>query len=277
MEVFGLTDRGRQRDENQDAYLVADLGRDSGVGPTGRPSVLSFERGLARTGRVGPRGYLLVVADGMGGATGGATASRLAVEGIHDALVSGWSDAADGTRSAFESALTRAVREAHARIRARAERTPALRGMGTTATAVGVLGRRIHAAQVGDSRAYLIRKGAIVRLTRDQSLVQGLVDSGTLTEEAAQRSGRNHILLQALGSTAEVDVVTSEHDLEQDDQLLLCSDGLFRLVDDLEMARALGDRSEGLPAACTELVELANSRGGPDNITVVAARFTGGA
>jgi len=146
--------------------------------------------------------------------------------------------------------------------------------MGTTTTAVGVLADHFFLTQVGDSRAYLIRNGEAVQLTRDQSLMQRLVEAGELTEEEAARSERRNIILQALGPDARVKVDLTHQEVRKGDILVLCSDGLSGQVKKEEIA-AVATRERDLQAACDKLIALANERGGPDNITVVLARFDG--
>ena len=151
---------------------------------------------------------------------------------------------------------------------------PELRGMGTTTTAVGVLGDRFFLSQVGDSRAYLIRQGQAVQLTKDQSLMQRLVEAGELTEEEAAKSERRNIILQALGPDARVKVDLTHQEVRRGDILVLCSDGLSGSVKKEEIAE-IATRERDLQAACDRLIALANQRGGPDNITVILARFDG--
>jgi protein phosphatase len=146
--------------------------------------------------------------------------------------------------------------------------------MGTTTTAVGVLGDRFFLSQVGDSRAYLIRQGQAVQLTKDQSLMQRLVEAGELTEEEAAKSERRNIILQALGPDARVKVDLTHQEARRGDTLVLCSDGLSGSVKKEEIAE-IATRERDLQTACDRLIALANERGGPDNITVILARFDG--
>jgi protein phosphatase len=163
---------------------------------------------------------------------------------------------------------------ANAEIHAHAKAHIELRGMGTTATAAGILGDALYLTQVGDSRAYLVRHGAATQLTKDQSLMQRLVEAGELTEEEAARSERKNIILQALGPDQKVKVDLTRQELRRGDVLVLCSDGLSGQVKKEEIAQIVTEQAS-LDAACERLVALANERGGPDNITVVAARFDG--
>ena len=127
---------------------------------------------------------------------------------------------------------------------------------------------------MGDSRAYLGRDGQAAQLTKDQSLMQRLVDAGELTEEEAEKSERRNIILQALGPDPRVRVDLTHQEIRRGDAVLLCSDGLSGLVKKEEIARVVTETAD-LPAACTTLIDLANERGGPDNITVIIARFDG--
>jgi protein phosphatase len=146
--------------------------------------------------------------------------------------------------------------------------------MGTTTTAVGVLGGHVYLTQVGDSRAYLIRNGSAIQLTKDQSLMQRLVDAGELTEEEAEKSERRNIILQALGPDPKVRVDLTHQDVRKGDAIVLCSDGLSGQVRKDEIARVVSSTPE-LVDACAALIALANQRGGPDNITVIIARLHG--
>jgi serine/threonine protein phosphatase PrpC len=275
LAVAGRTDVGRQRAENQDDFLVADLGA-----PTPQDGVLLRPekhdgRGLAGGEFVlGPLGALLIVADGMGGAAAGGLASRLATLWIHQELAAVWSAERSRTPGVFAAALRGAVERANGRIHQQSIDNPDFRGMGTTATAAGILDGYLYLAQVGDSRAYLVRAGEATQLTRDQSVVQALIDAGTMTEEEAERSNRRNVILQALGTQRQVEVDLTYQPVRRGDALLLCSDGLSRVVRREELA-GLVDSVPDLHALAGQLVALANERGGPDNVTVVVARLDG--
>lgn len=274
VDVAAVTDPGQRRTQNQDRYLVADLaGKD--------PDTALMEGGDERPGLQGPTRYtvgslgsLLVVADGMGGAAGGATASAMACRVIHGLMTTQWVEERARLPAVFARHLVAALEQANHLIHARSAREDDLRGMGTTATAVGVLETHLILAQVGDSRAYLIREGVATQLTRDQSVVQMLQETGQLDAAAARTDARSNLILQALGTAPEVEVDLTHQPLRRDDVLLLCSDGLSGQVETEEIARLVGD-GRAVETAGTALVELANRRGGPDNITVVLARFDG--
>jgi protein phosphatase len=263
IRVFGKTDLGRSRDHNEDRFLVADLTRaDASLQPP------------VREHDVGERGSLLVVADGMGGAAAGELASEMATDTIYAQMAKMWGSEAEHTLQRFAFRLKEAVEVANSHIHAYAKAHPEVRGMGTTTTAVGVLGDHVLLTQVGDSRAYLIRNGTAYQLTKDQSLMQRLVEAGELTEEEAAHSERRNIILQALGPDAKVKVDLTHQELRRGDVLVLCSDGLSGQVKKEEIAEIAGKTSD-LQGACDRLIALANERGGPDNITVIVARVDG--
>ena len=263
VEIFGKTDLGRTRDHNEDRFLVADLTRKAA---SLQPDV--------RQHTIGPRGTLLVVADGMGGAAAGELASQMAADTIYDHLVKSWNAEQEITPQRFAYRLKEAVEVANANIHAHAKAHPEVRGMGTTTTAAGVLNDHLYLTQVGDSRAYLIRGGQAHQITKDQSLMQRLVEAGELTEEEAAQSERRNIILQALGPDPKVKVDLTHQEVRRGDILVLCSDGLSGQVKKDEIAQIVSSTPD-LSAACDKLITLANERGGPDNITVVIARFDG--
>src|SRR5947208_12627381 len=263
VEVFAKTDLGRTRDHNEDRFLVADLSRKTA---SLLPDVRQHD--------IGPRGTLLVVADGMGGAAAGELASETATATIYARLRKTWHAENEVTPERFAYRLKEAVEVANASIHAHAKAHPEVRGMGTTTTAAGVLNDHLYLTQVGDSRAYLIRGGEAYQITKDQSLMQRLVEAGELTEEEAAQSERRNIILQALGPDPKVKVDLTHQEVRRGDVLVLCSDGLSGQVKKEEIAQVVTTTPE-LSAACDKLIALANERGGPDNITVVIARFEG--
>lgn len=261
--IFGRTDLGKTRDHNEDTFLIADLTRKDSTPP-------AEEREYA----LGERGLLLVVADGMGGAAAGELASEMATATIYRHLSDAWLPDAEATGQRFAFRLKEAVELANREIHDYAKSHPENRGMGTTATAVGILGDHLYVTQVGDSRAYLIRGRQAYQLTKDQSLMQRLVEAGELTEEEAAQSERRNIILQALGPDPKIKVDLTHQEIRRGDVLVLCSDGLSGQVKKEEIARSALDTRD-LTAACERLIFMANERGGPDNITVVIARLDG--
>jgi protein phosphatase len=220
----------------------------------------------AFTGEWPSQGLLVIVADGMGGAAGGEVASRLAVETVRAAY---FEATVDPDRRAI---LRRALLRANEAIYMRAAGDPDLTGMGTTCTAVVILGHAAIFGHVGDSRAYLARRDRITQLTRDHSLAAEL-ERRCVPGQAVPQAGR-HVLTRCLGVASQVEVDTNETpiELEPGDHLLLCSDGLSGPVTAAEMLRAVRELEP--QAACDRLVTLARERGGPDNVTVQIVRLT---
>lgn len=277
--VAGGTHPGRKRPDNQDNFLISDLSVDSTVtlrpDPNAAPVGDEVEPATPEARlAVGRKGALLLVADGMGGAAAGRLASSLAASFILAELQEGWGSDIDMSAQRFASRLCEAVEKANARIHQHAQRHPETIGMGSTVTAAGVLDGALYLAQIGDSRAYLMRGGVATQITRDQSLVQHMIDAGALRPEDAESSVHHNVILQALGVKPEVTVDITHQSLRRGDVLILCSDGLHRVVRPDEIA-AVAARA-GTPAeVCAHLIAMANERGGPDNVTVVAACFDG--
>ena len=263
VSVFGKTDLGRTREHNEDTFLVADLS-------TGNASL----QPEVRNHEIGPRGSLFIVADGMGGAAAGELASAMAADLIYQHMATAWTKDSHGTAERFAYRMKEAVELANGQIYSYAREHPEVRGMGTTVTAAGIFGNDLYLTQIGDSRAYLVRGDDAIQLTKDQSLMQRLVDAGELTEDEAEHSERRNIILQALGPDPRVKVDLTYQSMRRGDTLILCSDGLSGLVRREEFA-TLARQYPDPPALCSALIDLANARGGPDNITVITASFNG--
>ncbi len=238
VERESMSDVGRQRASNQDAW---------GEGRTASGAVW------------------MMVADGMGGHAGGETASRIAIETVSASLAGG--DDPPG------AALCRAFEEANRAVYDESQRNPRVAGMGTTGVAVLVAPEGAFVANVGDSRAYRLRGAAFEQISLDHSLVAELQRRGVLTEEEARFHPRRNEVLRSLGVEHEVSVDLHELDLRPGDLFLLCSDGLSGVLRDEEIAEVL--RRSTPAQAARALVDLANERGGPDNITVALARVPG--
>ena len=243
LRVSAATDVGLRREHNEDIYVVWS---------PAEPAEL--ER----------RGQLLIVADGMGGSAAGEVASRTAVETVLEHYRA--SDDQPGP------ALTNALERAHQKVHRMSRDQPELAGMGTTCTAVAVLGNRLWFAHVGDSRAYLLRDGRLKQLTSDHSLVAQLVEQRIMTVEQARVDPRRNVLIRSMGvgEVVEVDCGTIEGGLRQGDTLLLCSDGLHGLATDEEITRRMS--MSNMDHACSDLIALALEHGGHDNVTVILAR-----
>lgn len=257
IEVFAQTDVGMMREGNEDSYLV-DQTTSADSDALASVQHLSTEHGM-----------ILMISDGIGGAAAGEVASLLAVESVRDATQ--WDGLKD--KIALRKMVYDAVQKANDIIVAKAAEHPRLRGMGATATVAGIFRDVLVIAQVGDSRGYVIRGNEVVQVTKDQTFVRTLVDAGNITEEEAETHPRRHILLQALAQK-EIEIPMTELQLRRGDVLLLCSDGLSGLVGKEDMVKAVSS-SSSLNGAAGTLVNLANDRGGPDNITLILARCVG--
>ena len=258
----GRTAVGLVREHNEDNFVIANL-------TSGEVS----EREAVLTDIVGAGGLLFAVCDGMGGAAAGEVASQMAVDVLLEAMRRG---GAPAERDALARRLVSAVEEAGRRIFDAAQKERSRRGMGTTATAAVLIDKVLFLAEVGDSRAYLLRAGQLKQLTKDQSLVNQLIEAGHLTEAEAEAFEHSNIILQALGTSETVQVDLTFVELRRGDRLMLCSDGLSGLVH----GDTLRDTLAGIddPAECTAaLVRFAEAGGGHDNITVVVIDFDGDA
>lgn len=256
LKAFGRSDVGKVRTHNEDGFVIVDLTHSAGVSDPPGPIEIQVE----------DFGVLLAVSDGVGGAQAGEVASALTLQALRAALPAG----AGGTA---EAALIASVEDANQRVH-QAATTADRKGMGATLTAILVHGGRALVAEIGDSRAYVLRGGRLVQLTRDQSYVQFLLDQGALTPEEADNFEHKNVILQAMGLGPTVVVALVRFTLRQGDRLLLCSDGLSNEVSDDEIRDVLLQHAN-LDAACEQLIELANTHGGNDNITVVLADVQG--
>ena len=250
LHARGVTDVGRRREQNEDSFLVD------------------------------PEAALFIVADGMGGHAGGATASSLAVRTIQERVRSAravaptsFSSPSSAEAGHFPVVLRLAVEAACRAIYTAAREEPSLAGMGTTVTAALVVGRSAFVAHVGDSRCYLVRGDRIFQLSEDHSLVNEQLKAGAITEEEAKQSRFRNIITRSVGFEEEVVVDVVGLDLEPGDTLVLCCDGLSNMVGDAEIL----DLASRLPVSESpdRLVALANERGGDDNITVIVVKVGG--
>jgi protein phosphatase len=234
VESFGMTNLGMVRAVNQDSYLIDDDAN------------------------------MYIVADGMGGHAGGEIASQICVKEISKYIrAMGSSETSDNK---IFGNLYKAINIASAKIYERGLEEPNLKGMGTTASVLKIIGKRAYMGHVGDSRIYLIRSGFIYRLTTDHSLVGEQVRAGLITEEEASTHKLRNIITRSVGYQESEEVDTEVLDLANDDLLILCSDGLHGKVDEREIAKLCCEKNV---KAVTHLIDMANSRGGEDNITVI--------
>lgn len=245
----GLSDVGRVRTNNEDSFRIVEALN------------------------------LFILSDGMGGEAHGEVASAMAVDVIDKYCESDKEDSgatvldeAPSNISSRTRRLKSAVAQANFQIFQAAQKNPEQRGMGATITALWLKDTLLSIAHVGDSRAYLLRNGNLQQLTNDHSLVAEQVRRGLITPQQAEESEMQSVLLRALGAHPEVEIDTDEVEIIPRDVLLLCSDGLTRMVTEPEIAGAL--QAEMVPSAAAErLIALANENGGIDNVTVIVVRF----
>jgi protein phosphatase len=272
VELHAKSDIGRVRRGNEDNLLLLDLTRAASWtisdGAEMPDAMRRFE--------LGDKGLILVVSDGMGGALAGDVASRMAVETVREMLIGGRLDGKVNLADRpLAEALLRATVHANTTIHHKSLEDARCSGMGATFTGAAVKGDLLDLVQVGDSRAYLIRGDQIKLATKDQSLVQQLIDAGQISEEEAETHMFRNVILQALGAQGELTPVVGRIHLRRDDTLVLCSDGLSGKLRGDEIKQIIAASASDLAAASATLIQTANERGGEDNITVVLARFTG--
>ncbi len=260
VEVFARTEVGCARERNEDAFLVFS----AAAGVEG-------QRPDQRVAELSPPGLLLAVCDGMGGAAAGDVASKLAVWALAEAVRSarGFSDVAGA-----EAVLLEGIGRANEAIRAHVAAHPQARGMGTTVVVAALFGATAVIANVGDSRAYLLRGRRFVQLTTDQSVVGQMVARGEISKAQARSFEQRNVLLQAVGVASALRPEILEVDLAAGDTLLLCTDGLTGVLDDDRIAD-IALRKRDPVRVCRALTEAACAEGAPDNVTVGVARFVG--
>lgn len=239
MEAFGLTDKGKVRKENQDAFIVE----------------IIEERGMA----------VLAVCDGMGGARAGSVASKLGIETFVEHVLACLNE---GSGREISDITREAASYANMKIYDRSYSDMSCRGMGTTLVGAIITDGGCVIVNVGDSRAYHISEGAVRRVTRDHSLVEDMVERGDLTREQAQTHPRKNLITRALGVEPGVMCDVFKMELKPNDLLLLCSDGLSNVVDEDELL-PYAEKSGTPEELCRTLVDLTLERGAPDNVTVV--------
>jgi protein phosphatase len=273
VELRAKSDIGRVRRGNEDNFLVLDLSTSTTwTGSAGEESPTELHNVDP-----GKAGVVLVVSDGMGGALAGDVASRMAVDSVREILVGDGTEKSNGCDP--ELSLVDCLREAtiyaNLEIHKKSLTDSRCSGMGATFTGAAIKGDTLDLVQVGDSRAYIIRGDQIRLATKDQSLVQQLVDVGQISEEEAETHMFRNVILQALGAQTDLTPATARMRIRQGDMLLLCSDGLSGKLRAEDIQKIVAQSSADLSAACTALVKEANDRGGEDNITVILARFSG--
>lgn len=275
VETHAASHVGRVRKGNEDNYLLLNIAAAKAWTSAQEDGEFVIE---SQRFEIDPHGVVMAVSDGMGGALAGEVASTMAVETVSEKMLD---EDSDETLTPEEqdhyliSKLYNATVFANYLIHEQGRTDPQFQGMGATFTGVGVTPEAADIIQVGDSRAYLVRGGKIYQVTKDQSLVQQLIDAQQISPEEAETHTLKNVILQALGAQNEIYPVSARVVPYRNDVLLLCSDGLSNKVSAADMQQIVLDNIDGLQNACAELVKLANHNGGEDNITVVLAKFTG--
>jgi len=263
LNVCGVSDMGRVRKNNEDNFAVCNLTTGE-VTPT--PALSNH--------RLGPRGTLLLVADGMGGEACGEIASQICAVTVPKRLYDNLKSLENVGETNFVLLLREAIEFANQIIFQKAQTSAAFRGMGTTTTAATLFGPYVFVAQVGDSRAYLARNKQVFQLTRDQTFLNYLAEIGAEVPADPEKDSRKSILTQAVGTSETVDVKVTYTKLRQGDFILVCSDGLYNMVKAPDLLEIL-NRQDTLANKCKALIERANERGGTDNITVIIGEISG--
>lgn len=270
-DVYGSTDVGRVRESNQDQFLIASLERSLLIEGSSLPAQAGTR--LVDT----PQGRIMVVADGIGGHGGGEVASAVTIDAMAHycfATMPWVQRRSECTSEELADGLREAVQTAQARVHRVARRKGLNDDLGTTLTMAYVAWPDLLLVHVGDSRAYLFREAKLYRLTVDHTLAQKMVEGRVLTEEQAASSRFSHVLVNAVGGgTDALDVELRHLELKADDQLLLCTDGLYDMVDDAHIAAALAAENRTVAQVVVGLIDAANAAGGRDNVTAVLARF----
>jgi protein phosphatase len=251
LHMTGKTDTGMVREHNEDCFLVVP---DSGIA---------------------------ILADGMGGHLAGEVASAMAIDRVTHYLINAFTDthaaeSADKHEASYESTtLVEAIKTANAAIHAASMSRPEQAGMGTTIVAATFHDNTLTVAHVGDSRMYRYRAGILSQVTEDHSMVQELLRRGLMTPDEARTSQNRNLVTRALGIDPQVEVDVVEQPFEDGDLYLLCSDGLNDVLLDEEIAAILAQYPDNLDAAILQMIADVNTRGGPDNVSIVLIRTDG--
>jgi PPM family protein phosphatase len=275
VEIHATSHVGRVRKGNEDNYLLLNISKSKAWTSSQDDGEFVIE---SQTFEIDDNGVVAAVSDGMGGAMAGEVASKLAVECVCEKLLD--EDLEETlTPEAHDynliAKLYNATLYANLVVHQQGRSDAQFQGMGATFTAMGITPRGIDLVQVGDSRAYLIRSGKIYQVTKDQSLVQQLIDAQQISPEEAETHTLKNVILQALGAQNEIYPVSARLTTAQNDVVLLCSDGLSNKVTAAQIQKIVTENFESLEKAAAELVTLANANGGEDNITIVIAKLFG--
>lgn len=275
VEAHATSHVGRVRKGNEDNYLLLDITNSQSWTSSQDNGDFSV---ISQTFEVDDNGIVLAVADGMGGALAGEVASQMAVDIISERLSTDDLETTispERNNASLIEKLYGSTLYANHIIHREGRTVPEYNQMGATFTAVGITKQTVDITQVGDSRAYLIRNSSIRQLTKDQSLVQQLIDSGQIQPEEAESHAFKNVILQALGAQPEIYPVAYRLIPQKGDILLLCSDGLSNKIRNADMLKIIMENFDNLTQACVDLVNVANENGGEDNITLVLAKLDG--
>jgi serine/threonine protein phosphatase PrpC len=267
IDVYGLTHPGKVRTENQDHFLICALKKQMLVHQTSLPETDHLVDEPERLA------FLAMVADGVGGGAKGADASRIALEAVtryvsHSMKI--YYALGSGSDREFHEALQQGAHQCHAELVRRGEENPEYRGMATTLTLYFGVWPRAYLLQVGDSRCYVLRRGELIQISRDQTMAQELVDLGVLTRAAAAVTRLAHTLSSSIGGRKTAPAVT-RLDMTWGNVVLLCSDGLTKHVSDERLRERLRSMTSA-KQACEDLLQDALEGGGSDNITIIVGR-----
>ncbi len=241
MKFFGQTDIGMQRKENQDRIFVPE--KDDAI-------------------------KLFIVADGMGGANAGGTASKMAIEYVRNSIEDGYEEAKDD-REKVESLIRKSIIDANKYVYKKSKENPEYAGMGTTISVALIIKNKVYIGHVGDSRVYRIRKEFIRQLTKDHSYVQALVQNGTITKAEAINHPQKNVLLKVLGCEPELEPDVMVKGFLKEDVLMICSDGLTNMISVPDIFEEIKDGKNDLKKTCNNLISQSKKNGGYDNISVI--------
>ena len=275
VETHATSHIGRVRKGNEDNYLLLHVSDVKAWMSSQDPGEFIVE---SQKFEVDINGVVLAVSDGMGGALAGEVASKMAVETVSQKFLEEDTEktiAPEHYNDSLISKLYDATVYANHLIHHQGRTDPQYQGMGATFTGAGITPEAVDLIQVGDSRAYLVRSGQIYQITKDQSLVQQLIDAGQIQPEEAETNTLKNVILQALGAQNEIYPVPARLMPHREDVLLLCSDGLSNKLGGSDMQRLIVENFNQLQIAAAELVKLANERGGEDNITLILVKLFG--
>ncbi|MGC2235499.1 MAG: protein phosphatase 2C domain-containing protein [Pyrinomonadaceae bacterium] len=276
VEIHATSHIGRVRRGNEDNYLLLHVTGLKTWMSSQDPGEFIIE---SQKFEIDESGVILAVSDGMGGALAGEVASQMAVETVSQKFLDEDPERTyspnDFENESLIGKLYNATLYANHLIHQQGRSDPQFNGMGATFTGIGITAEAVDLIQVGDSRAYLIRGNKIYQITKDQSLVQQLIDANQISPEEAETHTLKNVILQALGAQNEIYPVAARLMPQRDDVLILCSDGLSNKINGMDMQRIVAANPDRLEMACAELVKEANERGGEDNITVIVAKLTG--